>query len=136
MSLRVFVAGHNGMVGSSIIKHLQKSSDCTIITADRSELDLLDQIKVREFLHREKPDQIYMAAARVGGIHANNSLPAQFIYENLMVEANVIHEAWSAGIKKLLFLGSSCIYPKLGINQCQKVHYFLVIWSQQMSHML
>lgn len=113
MSLRVFVAGHNGMVGSSIIKHLQESSDCTIITADRSELDLLDQIKVREFLHREKPDQIYMAAARVGGIHANNSLPAQFIYENLMVEANVIHEAWSAGIKKLLFLGSSCIYPKL-----------------------
>ena len=110
---KVFVAGHNGMVGASIIRQLRKANDCTVITAARADLDLLNQSQVREFFLRQKPDQVYMAAARVGGIHANNSFPAEFIYENLMVEANVIHEAWSAGVKKLLFLGSSCIYPKL-----------------------
>ena len=99
---KVFVAGHNGMVGSSIIRQLRKANDCTVITAARADLDLLNQSQVREFFLRQKPDQVYMAAARVGGIHANNSFPAEFIYENLMVEANVIHEAWTAGVKKAI----------------------------------
>ena len=110
---KIYVAGHNGMVGSAIVKKLEEQGNVNIITRKRSELDLLDQSKVRNFFDKEKPDQVYMAAAKVGGINANNSYPAEFIYENLMVEANVIHEAWRSGVKKLLFLGSSCIYPKL-----------------------
>lgn len=109
---RIFVAGHNGMVGSAIVRKLKQANNCEVITAERTELDLLDQQSVRGFLAKKKPDQVYMAAAKVGGIYANDSLPAEFIYENLMVEANVIHESWSAGVVKLLFLGSSCIYPK------------------------
>lgn len=101
------------MVGSAIFRKLIKNGHTNIVTRGRAELDLLNQGQVRDFFEQEKPDQVYLAAARVGGIHANNSFPAEFIYENLMVEANVIHEAWRAGVKKLLFLGSSCIYPKL-----------------------
>ena len=110
---KIYVAGHNGMVGSAIVKKLEEQGDVNIITRKRSELDLLDQSKVRNFFDKERPNQVYMAAAKVGGINANNSYPAEFIYENLMVEANVIHEAWRSGVRKLLFLGSSCIYPKL-----------------------
>lgn len=110
---KIYVAGHNGMVGSAIVKKLEESGNSSVITRTRLELDLLDQSQVRDFFDKERPDQVYMAAARVGGIHANNSYPAEFIYENLMVEANVIHEAWRSGVSKLLFLGSSCIYPKL-----------------------
>ena len=95
----IYVAGHRGMVGAAIVRELQKRGDCKIITKTRSELDLLDQSKVKKFFQEERPDQVYMAAARVGGIHANNSFPAEFIYENLMVEANVIHEAWSVGVQ-------------------------------------
>lgn len=110
---KIYVAGHNGMVGSAIVRKLKKNGQSNIITCSRSDLDLVNQDHVKKFFEQEKPDQVYLAAARVGGIHANNSFPAEFIYENLMVELNVIHEAWKSGVKKLLFLGSSCIYPKL-----------------------
>lgn len=109
----IYVAGHRGMVGSAIIRHLRTLGCQNIITKTRSELDLTDQMAVREFFQNEKPDQVYLAAAKVGGIHANNIYPAEFIYENLMVEANVIHQAFLGGVKRLLFLGSSCIYPRL-----------------------
>lgn len=110
---RVFVAGHGGMVGSAIVRALTARGYSEILTRTRAELNLLDQSEVRSFFQEQQIDEVYLAAAKVGGIHANNTYPAQFIYENLMVEANVIHEAWSAGVQKLLFLGSSCIYPRL-----------------------
>ena len=139
---KIYVAGHQGMVGSAIVRALQSSKNAvipdpgsspgqaltrdpwiadqvrndkekaTIITRTHAELDLCDQAAVRTFFEAERPDQVYMAAAKVGGIHANNTYPAEFIYQNLMVQANVIHQAWCAGVKRLLFLGSSCIYPK------------------------
>ena len=109
--LRIFVAGHKGMVGSAITR-LLKNQDVEIIKKDRSELDLLNQDSVQKFFEHEKMDQAYVAAAKVGGIHANNSYPADFIYENLMVQTNIIHSAFLGGVKKLLFLGSSCVYPK------------------------
>lgn len=100
------------MVGSAIVRELNRQGYAQIITRTHDELDLSDQAAVRAFFSHEKPTQVYLAAAKVGGIHANNSYPAQFIYENLMIQSNVIHEAFQAGVKKLLFLGSSCIYPK------------------------
>tara|TARA_B100001057_G_scaffold500359_1_gene614974 strand:- start:841 stop:1794 length:954 start_codon:yes stop_codon:yes gene_type:complete len=115
---RVFIAGHKGMVGSSLVRLLKKKN-VHIITRNRKELDLLNQKKVREFFEKENIDQVYLAAAKVGGIHANNSYPAEFIFENLMIQTNIIHSAFLAGIKKLLFLGSSCIYPK-NANQPMK----------------
>jgi GDP-L-fucose synthase len=111
--LKIYVAGHRGMVGSAIVRSLQKQGNVQIVCKTHAELDLTQQASVREFFQTEKPDQVYLAAAKVGGIHANNTYPAEFIYQNLMVQANVIHEAFAAGVKKLLFLGSSCIYPKL-----------------------
>ena len=111
-SARIYVAGHRGMVGSALIRRLQRAGYSNIIARTRAELDLLSQAATAAFLQQEKPDFIFMAAARVGGIHANNSLRANFIYENLMVEANLIHGAWQAGIQQLCFLGSSCIYPR------------------------
>ncbi|MCP4277821.1 MAG: NAD-dependent epimerase/dehydratase family protein, partial [Gammaproteobacteria bacterium] len=113
LSQAIFVAGHRGMVGSAIIRHLQALGYTNIITRGRNELDLLNQAAVLSFFEREGIDQVYLAAAKVGGIHGNNSYPAEFIYENLMVETNIIHAAHSVGVQKLLFLGSSCIYPKL-----------------------
>jgi GDP-L-fucose synthase len=110
---RIYVAGHRGMVGSAIVRKLQSHGYANIVTRARSELDLVQQADVSAFFANERIDQVYMAAAKVGGILANNTYPAEFIYENLMVEANVVHEAWRAGVKKLLFLGSSCIYPRL-----------------------
>ncbi len=110
---RIFVAGHRGMVGSAIVRCLVERGYSNIISRSRAELDLTDQAQVRAFFAEEKPHEVYVAAAKVGGIHANNSYPAEFIYSNLMVEANVIHEAWRNGVSKLLFLGSSCIYPRL-----------------------
>ena len=101
------------MVGSAIVRHLQSKGISNIITRTRAELDLTDQQAVDAFFENEKPQQVYLAAAKVGGIHANNTYRAQFLYENLMMEANVIHAAWKHGVEKLLFLGSSCIYPKL-----------------------
>lgn len=110
---RIFVAGHGGMVGAAIVRALAARGHTDIVTRTRAELDLLDQAQVRAFFSEMQIDEVYLAAAKVGGIHANNTYPAQFIYENLMVEANVIHQAWASGVKKLLFLGSSCIYPRL-----------------------
>ncbi len=101
------------MVGSAIIRQLSEQADIDLITCSRSELDLTSQSAVAEFFHSAPIDQVYLAAAKVGGIHANNTYPAEFIYENLMIECNIIHQAFAAGVKKLLFLGSSCIYPKL-----------------------
>ncbi len=110
---RIFVAGHKGMVGSAIVRALEKRADVEIIIADRQRLNLLDQKEVEEFFTNESIDQVYLAAAKVGGIVANNTYPADFIYENLMISSNIIHNAHQAGIQQLLFLGSSCIYPKL-----------------------
>ena len=109
---KIYVAGHNGMVGSAIVRQLHSLGYDRIITRRHAELDLCDQQSVRQFMQEEKPYYIVLAAAKVGGIHANNEFPADFIYQNMMMEANVIHEAYNAGVKSMLFLGSSCIYPK------------------------
>ena len=109
--MKVYVAGHRGMVGSAIVRALRARGYADIVTRTHAELDLADQQAVRAFFAKEKPGHVVLAAAKVGGIHANNTYPAEFIYENLMMEANVVHEAYRAGVKKLLFLGSSCIYP-------------------------
>jgi GDP-L-fucose synthase len=116
--IRVYVAGHKGMVGSALIRILKKKKVYLIIK-DRKELDLTNQAKVQNFFKKEKPDQVYLAAAKVGGIYANNTYPAEFIYENLIIETNIIHSAFLSGVKKLIFLGSSCIYPKFA-NQPMK----------------
>ncbi|TMN78112.1 MULTISPECIES: GDP-L-fucose synthase [unclassified Pseudoalteromonas] len=113
LTKNIFVAGHNGMVGSAIVRQLQNQSNAQVITKTRNELDLTNQQAVLNFFRTEKIDQVYLAAAKVGGIVANNSYPAEFIYENLMIECNIIHSAHQANIQQLLFLGSSCIYPKL-----------------------
>ncbi|MDH3635808.1 MAG: GDP-L-fucose synthase [Gammaproteobacteria bacterium] len=110
---KIFVAGHNGMVGSAIVRVLQAGGNSEIVTRTREDLDLTNQKDVRSFFEAERPQQVYLAAAKVGGIHANNTFPAEFIYNNLIIEAIVIHEAWQAGVQKFLFLGSSCIYPRL-----------------------
>ncbi|KYN25407.1 GDP-fucose synthetase [Vibrio cidicii] len=110
---RIFVAGHNGMVGSAIVRQLAQRDDVEIITRSRSELDLLNQNAVNDFFAAEQIDQVYLAAAKVGGIHANNTYPAEFIYQNLIMECNIIHAAHLNNVQHLLFLGSSCIYPKL-----------------------
>ncbi len=101
---RIYVAGHRGMVGSAIVRALKAKGHTKILTRRHDELDLTDQLQVRRFFAEEKPEEVYLAAARVGGIHANNTYPAEFIYSNLMVQTHVIHEAWRAGVRKLLFL--------------------------------
>jgi len=109
---RIFLAGHRGMVGSAIYRRLQAHNYSSIITRSHDELDLINQAAVRHFFENEKIDAVILAAAKVGGIHANNTYRAEFIYENIMVQANVVHEAYRSGVQRLLFLGSSCIYPK------------------------
>ncbi len=116
----IFVAGHRGMVGSAIVRRLQSLGYRSILTAGRDELDLLDQAAVQAYFSAHRIDQVYLAAAKVGGIHANNTLPAEFIYQNLMIEANIIHAAHLNGVQRLLFLGSSCIYPKLADQPMQE----------------
>jgi GDP-L-fucose synthase len=116
----VFVAGHVGMVGSAIVRRLQALGYCNILTAQRNELDLTRQAEVESFFKKNAIEQVYLCAAKVGGIHANQTYPAAFIYENLMIEANLIHFAHVAGVQKLLFLGSSCIYPKLAEQPMQE----------------
>jgi GDP-L-fucose synthase len=110
---KIYVAGHRGMVGSAIVRQLQAKGFNNLVMRTHAELDLTNQQAVADFFQIEKPEQVYLAAAKVGGIHANNTYPAEFIYQNLMMEANVIHQAFQVGVKKLLFLGSSCIYPKM-----------------------
>ena len=110
---KIFVAGHRGMVGAAIARNLEQRDNIEIVTKTRYELDLSNQSEVNDFFAENTIDEVYLAAAKVGGIHANNTYPAEFIYENLMIEANVIHAAHKNDVQKLLFLGSSCIYPKL-----------------------
>jgi GDP-L-fucose synthase len=109
---KIYVAGHRGMVGSAIVRKLEAAGYSNIVIRTHAELDLLDQAAVSAFFQKEKPAYIFLAAAKVGGIHANNTLRAEFIYQNLLMEANIIHAAWQAGVQRLLFLGSSCIYPR------------------------
>ena len=109
---RIFVAGHRGMVGSALVRRLNTAGYCNLILRTRGELDLLDQHQVQSFMQREKPDYIFVAAAKVGGIHANNQYRAEFLHQNLALQTNVIHEAYLAGVTNLMFLGSSCIYPR------------------------
>ena len=113
LNQKIYVAGHRGMVGSAMVRNLQAQGFTNIVYRTHAELELTNQAQVAAFFEQEKPSQVYLAAAKVGGIHANNTYPANFIYENLMVQNNVIHQAFVSGVKKLLFLGSSCIYPKL-----------------------
>ena len=113
MSKRIFVAGHKGMVGSAIARQLSDVPNTELVTRTRAELDLSIQQDVADFFASEKIDEVYLGAAKVGGIHANDTYPAEFIYDNLMVECNVVHHAWKNGVQKLLFLGSSCIYPRM-----------------------
>ncbi len=119
MSNKIYIAGHQGMVGAAILRNLKKRSnhgDSDFVLRTHKELDLTDQVAVKAFFKEEKPEEVYLAAAKVGGIHANKTYPADFIYQNLMIEANIVHEAWQTGVRKLLFLGSSCIYPKLALQ--------------------
>ncbi len=113
LNTKIYVAGHRGMVGSAIVRTLEAKGLTNIVTRTHAELDLTNQTAVKNFFATEKPDQVYLAAAKVGGIYSNNTFPAEFIYQNLMIQNNVIHQAFTSGVKKLLFLGSSCIYPKL-----------------------
>lgn len=109
---KIYIAGHRGMVGSAVTRRLASAGYTNLLTRTHAELDLINQATVTQFLAHEKPDYIFLAAAKVGGIHANNTYRAEFIYQNLMMEANIVHAAWQAGVQRLLFLGSSCIYPR------------------------
>ena len=109
---RIYVAGHRGLAGSALTRGLDAAGYSNVVTRTHAELDLTDQASVRQFFAHERPDHVFLAAAKVGGIHANNTLPADFVFQNLAIETNVIHQAWLAGVKRLLFLGSSCIYPR------------------------
>ena len=121
---KIYVAGHRGMVGSAILRKLQKEGFSRLITRTSAELDLKDQVAVRDFFEAEKPDHVFLAAAKVGGIMANNTYRAEFLYDNIMIQSNVIDSSWRAGVKKLMFLGSSCIYPKMA-PQPLKEEYLL-----------
>jgi len=119
---RIFVAGHRGLAGSAIVRRLRGGGYGNVITRTRQELDLLDAAAVRGFFSRERPDHVFLAAAKVGGILANSTQPAQFIYENLAIQGNVIEAARHEGVKKLMFLGSSCIYPKHAPQPMKEAH--------------
>jgi len=110
---KIYIAGHTGLVGSAILRNLQSQGYGNLLLRTHNELDLEAQKDVNEFFEREKPEYVFLAAARVGGIYANNTYPAEFIYNNLMIQNNVVHSAYLCGVKKLVFLGSSCIYPRL-----------------------
>jgi GDP-L-fucose synthase len=118
---KIYVAGHRGMVGSAIVRQLQEQGYSNIVTRTHRELDLVNQQAVADFFAQEKPSAVFLAAAKVGGIHANSTFPAEFIYENMMMEANIVHQAYTNGVQKLLFLGSSCIYPKLAQQPMQEI---------------
>ena len=109
---KIYVAGHSGLVGSAIIRHLKNQGFMNLLTKNHDELDLINQQSVKSFFEKEKPDYVIIAAAKVGGIHANNTFPADFIYKNMMIEANIINSSYENNVKGLLFLGSTCIYPR------------------------
>ena len=119
-SAKIYIAGHRGMVGSAILRALQAQGYSNFVLRKSSELDLRNQKDVSDFFSKEKPEYVFLAAAKVGGIVANNTYRADFLYENLMIQCNVIHSAHKAGIQKLLFLGSSCIYPKLAVQPMEE----------------
>lgn len=119
---KIYVAGHRGLVGSAIVRALQLEGYENLVLRTHSQLDLLSQRAVEEFFQSERPDYVFLSAAKVGGIHANNTYPAQFIYENLMMQSNIIHSSWKTGVTKLLFLGSSCIYPKFAPQPMREEH--------------
>jgi GDP-L-fucose synthase len=121
---KIYIAGHRGMVGSAIVRRLQSAGYTNLLTRTHAELDLTQQGSVAQWMAQEKPDYVFLAAAKVGGIHANNTYRGEFIYQNLMMEANIVHAAWQAGVKRLLFLGSSCIYPR-DCSQPIKEEYLL-----------
>ena len=121
---KIYVAGHRGLVGSAIMRRLKAESYKNLLTHTHAELDLTRQEKVEEFFHEERPDYVFLAAARVGGIYANNAYPAEFIYSNLTIQTNIIHASYVFKVKKMLFLGSSCIYPK-NCPQPMKEEYLL-----------
>ncbi|MGL5904836.1 MAG: NAD-dependent epimerase/dehydratase family protein, partial [Cetobacterium sp.] len=123
-SSKIYVAGHRGMVGSAIVRRLEENGYTNIVYRTSAELDLRNQAAVEEFFKNEKPEYVFLAAAKVGGIHANNTYPAEFLYDNLMIETNIINSAYKNRVKKLLFLGSSCIYPKFA-HQPIKEEYLL-----------
>jgi len=127
---KIYIAGHRGMVGSAILRNLTSNGFYNIITKTSEELDLTDQKKVQTFFETEKPEYVFLAAAKVGGIHANNTYRADFLYQNLMIESNIMHQSYLQGVKKLLFLGSSCIYPKLA-PQPLKEEYLLSGFLEQ-----
>ena len=124
LNSKIYVAGHNGMVGSAIIRSLKEKGYESLIYKTSKELNLTRQKDVEDFFEQEKPEYVILAAAKVGGIHANNTFPAEFIYNNIMIESNIIHSSYRYGVKKLLFLGSSCIYPKFS-EQPIKEEYLL-----------
>ncbi len=130
VSSKIYIAGHRGMVGSAILRNLRQNGFNTIITKTSAELDLRNQAAVEAFFESTKPEFVFLAAAKVGGIAANNSYRGEFIYENLMIQSNVVHAAWKSGVKKLLFLGSSCIYPKM-CPQPIKEEYLLSGYLEQ-----
>ena len=132
---RIFIAGHRGMVGSAIRRQLEQRGDVELVLRTRDELNLLDSRAVHDFFASERIDQVYLAAAKVGGIVANNTYPADFIYQNMMIESNIIHAAHQNDVNKLLFLGSSCIYPKLAKQPMQKASCCRVRWSRPTSLM-
>ena len=119
---KIYVAGHNGLVGSAIVRQLKSEGYTNLVVAGRKELDLTNQMAVENFFAQHQPEYVFLAAAKVGGINANNIYRAEFLYENLMIESNVIHSAYKYGSEKLLFLGSSCIYPKLCPQPMQEEH--------------
>ena len=124
LNSKIFVAGHNGMVGSAIVRRLKELGYTNIITKGKKELDLSNQFQVSQFFHFERPEYVFLAAAKVGGIKANKDFKADFIYQNIMIQSNIINSSHQSGVKKLLFLGSSCIYPKMS-NQPIKEEYLL-----------
>ena len=128
---KIFLAGHNGLVGSSILRYLKKKYK-NIIIKNRNNLDLLDQKKTEKFLKYMKPDFVIIAAAKVGGIVANEKFKAEFIYENIMIQTNLIHGSYKAGVKKLIFLGTSCIYPKFSKQPIKEEYLLKEVWSLQM----
>ncbi|HKX56194.1 MAG TPA: NAD-dependent epimerase/dehydratase family protein, partial [Xanthomonadales bacterium] len=113
---RIFVAGHKGMVGAALVRALVQAGNCELLLRDRRELDLTRQSEVEQFFGDEKIDQVYLAAAKVGGIQANHEFPADFIRDNLLIQTQVIDAAWRSGVRRLLFLGSSCIYPRMALQ--------------------